>query len=135
EETRLAVLARGVEADVVAADGLLEELGGLGVAVEDVLGRNGARGDERGDVGDQSMTSSYHFVCVCNTAGIKPSYERVCPPHAHEAASKSAAASATARRAASARLTAFTTARSEAVTMLGWSPTPQTASSSTSAST
>ena len=36
---------------------------------------------------------------------------------------------------ACARLTALTTARSDAVTMLGWMPTPQSASSSTSAST
>src|SRR5581483_4321019 len=48
--------------------------------------------------------------------------------------SKSAAASFSARRSASARSTAFTTARSDAVTMLGWRPTPQTRSPSTSAS-
>src|SRR5262249_18802632 len=135
---RLAVLARCVEADVVAADGLLEQLGGLGVTVEDVLGRDRARVDEGVDVGDhrvRGMTSSYHFVCVGNTVGITPSYDGVWPPHTHGAAAKSAAASVTARRAAIARLTAFTIARSEAVTMLGWSPMPQTASSSTSAST
>src|SRR5262249_36124039 len=138
QEARLPILAGGVESDVVPADRLLEQLGGLGIAVEDVLGRNRARVDEGVDVGDHrplSMTGSYHFVCIGNTVGINPSYDGVWPPHTHCAASKSAAASATARRAATARLTAFTTARSEAVTMLGWSPTPHTASSSTSAST
>jgi hypothetical protein len=54
EQARLAVLARGVEPDVVAADGAAQELGDLLVAVDDVLGRNGARVDERIDVLDHA---------------------------------------------------------------------------------
>src|SRR6185503_16788723 len=47
EEARLAVLARRVEPDVVAADGVLQEVGDLGVPVDDLLGRHRARVDER----------------------------------------------------------------------------------------
>src|SRR5207237_3252183 len=64
EKTRLAVLPRRVEADVVAADGVLEQPGGLGVAVEAVLGRDRSGVDEGVDVRDHEcgMASSYHFV-------------------------------------------------------------------------
>ena len=52
EQARLAVLARGIEPDVVAADGAPEELPHVLVAIDDVLGRHGARVDERIDVVD-----------------------------------------------------------------------------------
>jgi hypothetical protein len=73
-------------------------------------------------------------VTVTAPHGARHRSVRRYDPGAYGAASK-IAGSVTDCRSASARLTAFTTARSDAVTMLGWSPTPHTASSSTSAST
>ena len=52
EQARLPVLARGVQPDVVTADGAPEELPHVLVAIDDVLGRHGARIDERVDVLD-----------------------------------------------------------------------------------
>ena len=54
EEARLAVLPRRVEPDEVAADGVPEQLLRLAVAVDDLLGGDGMRVDERIDVGDHS---------------------------------------------------------------------------------
>ena len=52
EQARLAVLARRVEPDVVAADRVLQQVLRLLVAVDDLLGRDRPRVDERVDVGD-----------------------------------------------------------------------------------
>ena len=54
EEARLAVLARRVEADVVAADRVLQEPAHLVLAVDDVLRRDGTRVDERVDIRDHA---------------------------------------------------------------------------------
>ena len=52
EQARLAVLARRVQPDVVAADRVLQQVLRLLVAVDDLLGRDRPRVDERVDVGD-----------------------------------------------------------------------------------
>jgi hypothetical protein len=54
EEARLAVLAGRVEPHVVAADDVPEELPHLVLAVDDVLGRDRPRVDERIDVDDHA---------------------------------------------------------------------------------
>ena len=69
EEARLAVLPGRVEPDVVAADGVPEELPHLVLAIDDVLGGNRSRVDERIDVHDhapvrlpESSHSDYYRV-------------------------------------------------------------------------
>ena len=54
EQARLSVFPRRVEPDEVAADSIREELLGLAVAVDDLLGGDGMGVDERIDVGDHS---------------------------------------------------------------------------------
>ena len=50
QQARLPVLARREEADEVAADDVLQQLVGFGVAVDDVLGTERVRVDERVDL-------------------------------------------------------------------------------------
>ena len=50
QQARLAVLARRVEAHVVAADGVREQRPRLALPVDDVVGRDRVRVDERVDV-------------------------------------------------------------------------------------
>ena len=103
--------------------------------------RRGPRGRPLARAVDRRSRSSYPLVAAAASASTtRPSSRasaasRPAGSGAYGPPSKSAAASAIAPRSASARLTAFTIARSDAVTMLGWRPTPQTGSSSTSAST
>ena len=52
EQARLAVLARAIEADVVPADGRRQQLTRLGVAIDDLVRRNGVRVHEGVDVRD-----------------------------------------------------------------------------------
>src|SRR4029079_2901857 len=61
EEARLAVLARRVEPDVVAADGVTQEVGDLGVPVDDVPGRHRAREEQRVDVHDHASRRLPHM--------------------------------------------------------------------------
>ena len=65
EQARLAELARRVEPDVVAADRLPEQLRGLLVAVDDLVGRDRPRVDERVDVGDhgpERIAAEFQFM-------------------------------------------------------------------------
>ena len=63
EEAGLPVLARRVEADVVAADRVPEQPPHLVLAIDDVLRRDGARVDEGVDVDDQ---------CASQTTVVSP---------------------------------------------------------------
>ena len=54
QQARLPVLARGVQTDVVAPDRMAEQEPHLVVAIDDVLGRDGAGVDERVDVDDHA---------------------------------------------------------------------------------
>ena len=81
EEAGLAVLPRRVEPHVVAADRFREQLGGLGVTIEDVLRGDRARVDEGVDVRDHRMAPSYHVVCTRNTLCMRQSYEPVWQTH------------------------------------------------------
>src|ERR1051326_2754075 len=59
QETRLAVLARREEPDIMAADDVAKQLLRLRVAVDDFLGRERVRIDEGIDVGDHRSLRDY----------------------------------------------------------------------------
>ena len=62
QQARLAVLPGRVEPDVVAADRVLEQRLGLLVAIDDLVGLDRARVDERVDVGDHGVSAGYLLV-------------------------------------------------------------------------
>ena len=62
QQARLAVLPRRVEAHVVAADRGRQQLARLVVPVDDVVGRERVRVDERVDVRDHGANKAYHLV-------------------------------------------------------------------------
>src|SRR5207344_2352031 len=80
DQARLAVLARGVEPYVVAADRVLQQLLSLVIAVDDLLRRDRARVDEGIDVRNHgsrkiplSSLLGYHRVSLWTT--ILPAFE------------------------------------------------------------
>jgi hypothetical protein len=68
QQTRLAVLARGEQADVVAADDVAQELLRFFVPVDDVLGENRVGVDERVDVGDHGCPRDYQTAVLQTTS-------------------------------------------------------------------
>ena len=75
QQARLPVLARRVEAHVVAADRVLQQLVGLPVPIEDVLGRDRPRVDERVDVGDHVRRQRTEKCAASKRRGRSPTYQ------------------------------------------------------------
>lgn len=78
DQARLAVLSGRIETDEVAAEGLGEQLLDLVIPVDEVLGLEGMRVDERVDVGDlgyvrsipAGMSLGYLQVCLAHTSRV-----------------------------------------------------------------